>query len=140
MVKKWKIASTSFTKKAHRADPKFRECVILRINMVIFFGKPFFFEKMFLLYVLPSLTIKNMKKIVIKQISEKFEKLWSSIQKFCKTLWFQKFISAKNDPPQKLISSIKHLFNLRLTELEIWKIWKDTRTMGVSPNFASWGN
>ena len=58
----------------------------------------------------------------------------NSIQKFRKTLSFQKFISAKIDPLQKLISSIKNLFNLPLTELQIWKV---TRTMGVSPNFAS---
>ena len=34
-------------------------------------------------------------------------------------LSFQKFVSAKIDPSQKLISSVKDLFNLRLTELEI---------------------
>ena len=143
MVKKWKIASTSFPKKAHRADPELWECVILRINGVIFFwegGGNGFLEKMFLLYVLPSFAIKNMKKIVIEQISKKVENSWNSIQKFCKTLSFQKFVATKIDHPQKLISSIKNLFNVSLTELEIWKIWKDTRTMGVSPNFASWGN
>ena len=71
------------------------------------------------MYILPSFTIKNMKKIVIEQISKKVENLWNSILKFCKTLSFQKFISAKIDHPQKLISSIKNLFNLILTELEI---------------------
>ena len=81
------------------------------------YGHFFFLEKMFLLCVLPSFTIKNMKKIVIKQILKKVENLWNSIQKFCKILSFQKFISAKNDPPQKLISSVKNLSNLFLTEL-----------------------
>ena len=80
-----------------------------------FFRKNFFLEKMFLLYVLPSFTIKNMKKILIEQTSKKVENLWNSIQKFCKPLSFQKFISAKTDPLQKLISSIKNLFNLRLS-------------------------
>ena len=60
-----------------------------------------------------------MKKIDIEQISKKVENLWNSILKFCETLSFQKLISAKIDPPQKLISSIKNLFNLRKTELEI---------------------
>ena len=45
-------------------------------------------------------TIKNMKKIVIEQISRKVENLWNSIQKFWKTLSFQKFISAKIGPPR----------------------------------------
>ena len=34
-----------------------------------------FLENMFLLYVLPSFAIKNMKKIVIEQISKKVENL-----------------------------------------------------------------
>ena len=50
---------------------------------------------------------------------KKAENLWNSIQKFCKILSFKKFISAKNNPPQKLISSVKNLFNLCLTELEV---------------------
>ena len=74
---------------------------------------------MFLVYVFRSFTIKNYEENRYRADVKKVDNLWNSIQKFCKNLSFQKFGSVKIDPPQKMISSIKTLFNLGLTQIEI---------------------
>ena len=46
--------------------------------------------------------LKAFWALLSSRYQKKVENLWNSIQKFCKTLSFQKFISAKIDPPTKI--------------------------------------
>ena len=83
-----------------------------------FFLEEFFLGKKVFALCIAVLYHKNMKKIVLSRYKKKLN-IYGIPSEKSLTLSFQEFISAKINLPQKLISNIKNLFNLRLTELQI---------------------